>query len=236
MKRSFNKRSRPGKAKYLKMFSDNLTPEQRKAVKVLQECLPMWQTYLSYDITERDVCFTDYKGFSLQKISYSDLQHGTNWTWNQSNSKKKVLLENDVLAVVQKFNTRKKKKNSPSNGVVFKLWMFTVYKHSESANTFLGVFVWCEKGLAPCVNKNTFTPSLNHCSLLPVVNYQPEGHLNLETSTAEFSQTNIYQNNYQISSAGVCTYSDEEEETVTLADLQFLRPFVDNQTALAFGW
>ena len=211
------------------MTADNLTPEQRKAIKVLQECLPLWQEYLCYDITERDICYTDFRGFTLQKLSYSDLQHGTNWTWNQSNSKKKVLLENDISVVVQKFNTRKKRKNIPSNGLIFKMWMFTVYKHSQ--NSFLGVFVWCEKGLpaeAP-------VPSVNK---IPVISQASSDYPCEEYPI--YDDLYPLQNNYPIFPAFALEESfvpgSNGVETITLEDLQFLRPFVDSQTAYSLGW
>ena len=189
------------------MLSDTLTPEQRKAIKVLQECLPQWQQYLCDDITRRDICYTDFKAFTTQKISYSDLHHGTNWTWNQSNAKKKVMLENDMYAVVQKFNTRKKRKNIPSNGIVFKLWIFTVYKQTD--NSFLGIFIWCEKGMPP-VNYGA-DKIIGYC----FPDLDVDALVNISSSD-QFLKTSV--------------------ASITLDDLEFLRPFVDAQTAFSLGW
>src|SRR3990167_4743189 len=126
------------------MINSPLTPEQRKAIKVLEEGILFWQSYICDDIKRREICFTDFKAFTTQKISYADLQHGSNWTWNQSNAKKNVSMNNGCLAVVQKFNTRKIKKSIPSDGIIFKLWMFSLF--IEIDNSFLGTFIWCEKG------------------------------------------------------------------------------------------
>ena len=197
------------------MLSEVLTPEQRKAIKVLQECVVNWQFYLCDDVTRLDICYTDFKAFTTQKISYSDLQHGSDWTWNQSNAKKKVSLENDLYTVVQKFNTRKKTKNIPSNGIVFKLWMFSVFRTSD--NAFLGIFIWCEKGMPPVpfpVNSaNTHVDRIAYCI--------PELDLDAIVSAI----TGPDQNSTRTALP-----------TVTLEDLDFLRPFVDAQTALSLGW
>ena len=193
------------------------TPEQRKAIKVLQDCLPKWQEYLCYDITEKDICFTDFIAYSPQKITYSDVRHGTDWTWNQSNSKRKVMLENDVLAVIQKFNTRKIQKDSLPIEVVFKLWMFTIYKHTENINSFMGVFVWCEKGLSePNIDEYGFPA--------PETNEQHHG-FNYDHSVAEDFSTH-HQSTQQMEIGG----------NVTLADLRFLKPFIDKNKAISYGW
>lgn len=220
------------------MQPENLTPEQRKAIKVLQDCLPQWQQYLCYDITDRDICHTDFKGFTLQKISYSDLQHGTNWTWNQSNSKKKVQLENDVSVVIQKFNTRKKRKNIPSGGVIFKMWMFTVYKQTE--NSFLGVFVWCEKGLPPLNKTQQQSYLISEC--FPTQNtaerFPPQKKL--ESNASANSQSLFTSQefaNCKRSDVDIWeSFLNSEEILITLEDLQFLSPFVDATTASSLGW
>ena len=142
------------------MLPASLTPEQRKAIKVLEEGISNWQSYFYDDITRREICITDFKAFITQKISYSDLQHGPNWNWNQSNAKKSVSLNNGCFIIIQKFNTRKIKKTIPSDGIIFKLWMFTVF--SEFDNSYLGTFMWCEKGLPSasfrCFNKKVEIP------------------------------------------------------------------------------
>ena len=269
------------------MLTEALTPEQRKAIKVLQEHLPQWKEFLCDDITRRDICYTDFKAFTTQKISYSDLHHGTNWTWNQSNAKKKVNLENDLYAVVQKFNTRKKRKNIPSTGIIFKLWIFTVYKHND--NSFFGIFVWCEKGLPPVnsnnsnINNNSLphlnlTPSSSssislsgglhaisstcHTFPAPVNSYSfpsSTSSASSSSSTSTLSCVNSYfaplpppaapihvnnNSNYyssidddfllNLASSGENYLSSVSN--ITLDDLDFLRPFVDPQTAFSFGW
>ena len=171
-----------------------LTPEQRTAIKVLQDCLPNWNQYYCEDLTQSEICYTDYKAFTPHKLSYSDLQHGTDWTWNQSNAKKEVLLENDIYVVIQKFNTRKKRKCA-SNGLIFKLWMFSVFRYTDS--TFLGIFVWCEKG----------NPS------------PPETTIVDETLYSELIAS-----------------QKQVNTSITLQDLEFLRPFVDEATATSLGW
>ena len=60
----------------------------------------------------------------------------------ENQRKEKMLFDDDTSVVLQSFT---KKKTRRTNGSLFKLWMFHVYEHSE--NTFLGVFIWCEKGL-----------------------------------------------------------------------------------------
>src|SRR3990167_8190809 len=185
----------------------NLTPEQRKAIKVLQEILPFYPQYLCDDITKRDICYTDFKAFTTQKISYSDLHHGVNWTWNQSNAKKKVLLYNDHYVMVQKFNTRKRTKNIPSNGIVFKLWIFTIYRSFD--NSFVGIFIWCEKGMPP-------------------INYSSDEIIGYCFPDLDVDDLVNISSNDQLLKTSV--------DNITLDDLEFLRPFVDAQTAASFGW
>ena len=198
---------------------NNLTPEQRKAIKVVQDCLPMWHQYLCDDVTGQEICYTDYKAFTTRKISYSDLHHGANWTWNQSNAKKKVIFENDISVVVQKFNTRKKKKTAETDGTIFKLWMFHVYKHSE--NSFLGVFIWCEKGYAPL---NTYYNSPNN---------NPCYYYNSQPMTSYFPATS---EDLFPAPTPTCSTPSAQVPSLTLEDLDFLRPFVDDFTAASFGW
>ena len=202
------------------MLSEALTPEQRKAIKVVQECLPLWHQYLCDDVTRSEICYSDYKAFTTQKISYSDLHHGTNWTWNQSNATKKVILENDIAIVVQKFNTRKKRKNNSSaNGIIFKLWMFSVYKNSD--NSFLGIFIWCEKG---------YPPLTVYCI--------PQQQQQVNVSNRYYSAPQVVEEEYiyNTSSNSDPLFCNSTPATLTLGDLDFLRPFVDDQTAASFGW
>ena len=213
----------------------NLSPEQRKAIKVLQDCLPQWQQYLCQDITEIDICHTNFKGFTLQRISYSDLQHGKNWTWNQSNSKKKIHLDNDICVIVQKFNTRRKRKTVIAGGVIFKMWMFTVFKQTESC--FLGVFVWCEKGnpapesvpRVPAPSQSIFKPSdASSASQNYFKAQEPRNE-------AFFPETKV--NSWETTSlaeGGIVLNSDELK--ITLDDLSFLSEFIDPQLASTFGW
>ena len=195
------------------MPSENLTPEQRKAIKVVQDCLPHWNQFLCSDPAAPEIITTDAKAFILQNITYSNLHHGKDWIWNQSNAKKTVAFENDISVVVQKFNTRKKKKTSASDGMIFKLWMFYVYKQTS----FLGVFIWCEKGYPlACPQKINFSNNL----------YDYGGYYNYVDVNAD----PIYD-----------TSSTSEDElpvhlNLTLDDLDFLKPFVDEQTAFSFGW
>ena len=212
---------------------ENLTPEQRKAVKVVQECLPFWNQFLCSDPSAPDVCCTDSKIFTLQKITYSDLYHGKDWIWNQSNAKKTVLFDNDISVVVQKFNIRKKKKITQTDGLIFKLWMFYVYKHTE--NSFLGVFVWCEKGFP----QNIFLKNEVKYNLVP----QQENYYNLNnnyysnTLIASQGGNNI---NYTQESFYCATNEDAElysteNNNLTLEDLDFLKPFMDDQFSFNLG-
>ena len=230
--------------------SENLTPEQRKAIKVVQDCLPYWNQFLCADYTVPEICITDSKVFTTQKISYSDLYHGKDWIWNQSNAKKKVTFENDVYAVVQKFNTRKKKKNTPSDGLIFKLWMFYVYKQTD--NTFLGVFIWCEKGYPPnhfqkpqFNNNNYWNPSWNDAPqpksnifsfpLLVSGGNQPQSNYSFPVVT----QNVVVQNktaSYEPLPVEEDPLLKSVQTILNLDDLDFLKVFVDEQTAHSLGW
>ena len=214
------------------MLSEALTPEQRKAIKVVQECLPLWHQYLCDDVTRSEICFTDYKAFTTQKVSYSDLHHGTNWTWNQSNAKKKVVLENDIAVIVQKFNTRKKRKNTPCpNGIIFKLWMFSIYKNSD--NSFLGIFIWCEKGYPPL---NTYYVPQQQQQVQMV---SQDNYYNVTVAPPPVvSVEDDYIFNNSCSNDPIYNYYNYTgvPPTLTLEDLDFLRPFVDDQTAASLGW
>ena len=197
------------------MPSENLTPEQRKAIKVVQESLPFWNQFLCSDPGAPDIITTDTKTFILQKITYSNLHHGQDWIWNQSNAKKTVAFENDISVVVQKFNTRKKNKTSTTDGMIFKLWMFYVYKQSE--NTFLGVFIWCEKGYPPFVPQKTNFPMRrdNTCDYCIDANTHPIIPIHDISGSISENEVPVH---------------------LTLDDLDFLKPFVDEQTAFSFGW
>ena len=173
--------------------SKQLTPEQRQAVQVLADSLPFWDDYLCSvdELQATKTCCSNFKAFLTEQISYSDLHHGPTWFWNQSNAKKYILFDDGVRAVMQKYNTRKLNKAIPSDGMIFKLWLFFIYR---SDNSFLGVFVWCEKGLSP-----------SH-----------EQHNN--------------------SSENFDFFEVEQAKDLKLEDLNFLRQFVDEETAISLGW
>ena len=202
----------------------NLTPEQRKAIKVVQECLPLWNEFMIADPSAPEVCITDSKAFVLQNITYSNLHHGNDWIWNQSNAKKTVAFENDINVVVQKFNTRKKNKSVQSAGIIFKLWMFYVYKQSD----FLGVFIWCEKGYPP----THFTKNID-CYILSDKSVTYENNYN----NYNYGNYNIY-NNYPATCESALHEKEEDSlinlvaNNLTLEDLDFLKPFVPMSTTL----
>ena len=122
--------------------------------------------------------------------------------------------------------------------------MFSIFKNSD--NSFLGIFIWCEKGYPP-VN-NYYLPQqqvpqqvqvvqrVNHDNYyMPSVPYVPSVPYAPSAPSVPVTVEDDYIFNTSCSNDPIY-YNSGVPPTLTLEDLDFLRPFVDAQTAASFGW
>merc|ERR1712000_431962 len=68
----------------------NPTPEQKRALDVLEKHLPFWNRYFM-DVNVNGILPTDFVMFSLEP--FQNLPHEPHWVWNQSNAKIAVHLD-----------------------------------------------------------------------------------------------------------------------------------------------
>lgn len=143
------------------MFArDACSPEQSRALDVLEEALPMIRDLaVAESPTLDEICVKDAKFFLPHTISTSDIPRGSGWVWNQSRAKSTILdLTKNIKMCFYKLNTRKIK----SSEVVpppHKIWIFVL--HIMPSDKFYS-FLWCERGFNSDIETN---PSIDDLSL-----------------------------------------------------------------------
>merc|ERR1712000_189600 len=112
------------------MISNNeLTPEQKKALEVLQESLSRLDQIPILTTRPISMFQTDYVAYSRSEpITRDILPSDSSWSWNQSNGRKQIQLGKNSgrTVTIHKLNPRKRKyaPTPPS----FKLWIYVVYE------------------------------------------------------------------------------------------------------------
>lgn len=162
-------------------MSGRLTPEQEKALNVFKQYKPILnQLVANSGRVKRNGSLlpTDFVATSFAPYKKSKIPREKHWSWNQSNSKVTVQVDEHMGITFRKISPRKRPttEKAPS----YKIWLYHVHTEPEL------FFLWCEKGVDNCgINTEIGT-------IFP-------GDLSMES-------------------------------------LSFLHPFVDGETAVAFGW
>eukprot|EP00339_Tiarina_fusa_P024285 CAMPEP_0117049002 /NCGR_PEP_ID=MMETSP0472-20121206/33880_1 /TAXON_ID=693140 ORGANISM="Tiarina fusus, Strain LIS" /NCGR_SAMPLE_ID=MMETSP0472 /ASSEMBLY_ACC=CAM_ASM_000603 /LENGTH=157 /DNA_ID=CAMNT_0004762331 /DNA_START=96 /DNA_END=566 /DNA_ORIENTATION=- len=111
----------------------------------MTERLNDWDNYFIDDVSLNKLCTKGEMFFTKQSLQTADLPRGGEWQWNQSRSKKKLSVDNELDISFCKLNTRKAR-GSTERSPPYKVWIF--HMHFIGNDTMLN-FAWCEKGDAP---------------------------------------------------------------------------------------
>lgn len=122
-----------------------LTPEQKRAMKVLVNALYVSERYMVTSIPKDGMLPTDYIAFSHRAIKKYMVWCDEWWSWNQSNAKSYAHIDRDTFVTIRKLNPRKNK-GVPSNlkKPAYKIWIF----HVEFSNSPPCWCLWCERGVS----------------------------------------------------------------------------------------
>jgi len=229
-----------------------ISPEQQRALGVLNTNLPKWRAQLYEGQMELSQLTTNFMCFSSTPIK--NLPHDSTWVWNQSNAKIHVQLNEQTFVSFQKMNTRKKK-NAPKPPS-HKLWMYTIHSTDSDIPREL-FFLWCEKGILkqplavnamPCTSPRgqTSTASPNSFMVVDQKNLVTDDSLAalFGTNTAPALTPLPYSSCSMVTpspmnsdwNSGVETKSSPLHPELSLESLSFLSPFVEPSVAQEFGW
>ena len=190
----------------------SISPEQQRALSVLHSKLPIWRTMQRDTDFSRNILTTNYVCFST--TPFKDLPT-KNWVWNQSNGKITVQLTNDTLVTYQKMNTRKRK-NFPKPPM-HKLWVFTIESTDSSIPRYL-YCVWCERGAHNIMPTAVLGNSQQtQCGSVTVIDHQ-ESSADIQNETGDNNE--LHPDYFEI----------------LLAQLAFLKPFIEPSLAQELGW
>jgi len=230
-------------------------PEQRRSFNIMLSHLLEWDRFHKETFTLNDLIIKDNKFFTYSSLNTADLPKGDIWQWNQSRSKTRKTISDELKLCFCKLNTRKKKGVS-TKSPPYKLWIFQLY-FTKLDNSCLS-FAWCEKGeIKPLSSCNTFTKtsssSSSSCNYVhssnannyfnnnfnDLINFEED--LLTSLSSPESYSTDSYSSSPSLSSdVFSCNQSSNNSSSptieITLQDLSFLRDFTDYATAKSFGW
>lgn len=119
------------------------SPEQCKALSVIESVLPIKQTRTTMPTLE-EICKTGSLFILEGKISTSKIPRGNKWLWNQSRARKETKdSSSSTKLLFFKLNTRKSRAapNAPYPPPL-KVWVFIVTSTFEKTHSVL----WCERG------------------------------------------------------------------------------------------
>lgn len=196
-----------------------ISPEQKRAMIIMLEALPLRRKYAKTNLSVEDVCTQGNFFFTTSSLFPPHIPHGKEWAWNQSRTKLEFKLGNILEGTLRKLNVRGK------NGSIIpfancKIWTFDIVLGDREDTSFF----WCEKGLSS--KSSSCRSSREHA--LPVRTHSHGReilgpHLN---------------SNQPIATCEGDFFPSEDQETpeITLADLSFLKEFVRPITAREFGW
>lgn|SRR3990167_1444012 len=123
-----------------------LTREQRTALcKCLENIKNAEELFKQNDgLTRRSALLpTNFMAFSKVPISKMQIPHETSWSWNQSNTKVVVKLE-EVLVTFRKISPRRLGNASSNKSPSYKVWLYQLDFVGEDKCLYA---LWCEKGV-----------------------------------------------------------------------------------------
>lgn len=127
------------------MFAKNssFSPEQTKAIRVLEDELPNIKLLTSHSVPMlEELVEQNSKFFVFRKLSTSGLPRGNSWLWNQSRSRKIIKdYTGNIQVSFYKLNTRNKNSNVIAPN--YKIWVFNI---TIQPNNKVFSFLWCERG------------------------------------------------------------------------------------------
>eukprot|EP00011_Vannellida_sp_DIVA3-517-6-12_P003597 CAMPEP_0114620064 /NCGR_PEP_ID=MMETSP0168-20121206/8528_1 /TAXON_ID=95228 ORGANISM="Vannella sp., Strain DIVA3 517/6/12" /NCGR_SAMPLE_ID=MMETSP0168 /ASSEMBLY_ACC=CAM_ASM_000044 /LENGTH=260 /DNA_ID=CAMNT_0001831235 /DNA_START=75 /DNA_END=857 /DNA_ORIENTATION=- len=122
-----------------------LTPEQKRAMKVLVNALYVSDRYMVNSIPKDRMLPTDYIAFSHRPIKKHMVWCDEWWSWNQSNAKSYANIDRDTFVTIRKLNPRKNRGVAPNlKKPAYKIWIF----HVEFTAGPPCWCLWCERGIA----------------------------------------------------------------------------------------
>ena len=128
------------------MRRDQLTREQKNAVKVYVKYAPYLDNLMSTSraiSTEMNMFKTNYVSASAVPYSVSKLPKEMPWTWNQSNAKITVPVDEKTQLVIKKVSPRLRSPLLMGPAPSYKIWVYKVMARNQEDCYFL----WCEKGV-----------------------------------------------------------------------------------------
>eukprot|EP00339_Tiarina_fusa_P018073 CAMPEP_0117050106 /NCGR_PEP_ID=MMETSP0472-20121206/34596_1 /TAXON_ID=693140 ORGANISM="Tiarina fusus, Strain LIS" /NCGR_SAMPLE_ID=MMETSP0472 /ASSEMBLY_ACC=CAM_ASM_000603 /LENGTH=377 /DNA_ID=CAMNT_0004763763 /DNA_START=67 /DNA_END=1196 /DNA_ORIENTATION=- len=136
---------------------DNLSPEQLRAVEILEQA----QSYTNVETVPslQELATKDSKILVKKKLRTKDLPKGGGWTWNQSRGRKCTQnINNTIDLCFYKLTTRVRANTGENPG--YKLWIFNI---TNKANKTTSSFLWCERGRGDNENENNeeYTQPIN---------------------------------------------------------------------------
>lgn len=133
----------------------NLTPEQCRAIGVLEENFSKWTTAIENDpLTLEKISTQDVMFFTELAVSTSSLPRGEVWSWNQSRARQTITSYHGKINVCfYKLSTRKTPK-STEKAPLIKVWIFNIIIPILGERDKPVNFVWCERGIERPANDN----------------------------------------------------------------------------------
>ena len=126
------------------MSQFTLTPEQKNAYATFMQYKLKLHSLLHLSAMinkDKTLLPTNFVAASYKPFLKANLPREQHWTWNQSNAKVSVRVDDTTLVTFRKINP--KKRNGASKAPSFKVWLYQIHTEYDSDQYFL----WCEKGV-----------------------------------------------------------------------------------------
>uniref|UniRef100_A0A7S4M7E7 Uncharacterized protein n=1 Tax=Vannella robusta TaxID=1487602 RepID=A0A7S4M7E7_9EUKA len=141
-------------------YPNNLTPEQNKALTILNNCLSGGCVVPKLLVPSKTMFQTNFVAYtdSFHFMKKGNLPTEIGWSWNQSNAKQTVEIDSHTSVTFHKMNPRRKRnvKESPS----YKIWIMYVTKDGKQIE-----YLWCEKGLPSFTLSKAAFVDIKACSI-----------------------------------------------------------------------
>ena len=190
-----------------------LTREQKQAIQVFinhSSILDQLVSNTSLLYKEADLLPTNFVASSQIPILKSCIPKEKGWSWNQSNIKTTVHVNEYITVLLRKVSPRKLAGAHSAQTPSFKIWLYEIFDRNR-----VSYFLWCEKGYQPIVFPQ-MRCVIQHCSnSLQLLAYESE----------------ISNDDGLITPIGKIF-----PQLVSLQSLSFLKDFMDHRIAAEFGW